>query len=233
MSVYAHAHQGQLGHGHSHTLWRVVGGILLLLIFFFSGLSQVSQPAPVSCIPPQCSQPPPSQPLVSNPGTYTSSQYGFTVNYPGNRDAPTQKTKYSVSWSGTLSDGSDVEWTIVGGTPRGRSAQQIVSDLQSSNFPDAQQAYTIPGASVGYQPGYGNVYDVNVAPGGGQSVHDRLIVMAAIRGNLAIALVGLGPYEHVTRSNSDHPNPAETPLVNLGDFHETLQSVTWPGQPTL
>jgi hypothetical protein len=108
-----------------------------------------------------------------------------------------------------------------------------VEDAQSNNFGDATYAYTIPGAQIGYTPGYGNVYDLSVAPNGGASVHERLIIIAAVKGNVAVVFVGMGPFQKTDPQTDDHPNPAETPLVSLGDVEENLESVTWPGDSPL
>jgi hypothetical protein len=129
-----------------------------------------------------------------------------------------------------LSDGSELSWSLTGMPAGGRSAQQIVASTQSAEFPDAQQAYIVPDASLGYTVGYGTVYDVSISPGNGQSVHDRLLIIAAIRRGLAVVLVGLGPYQTSSPSSGGQPNPADTPLVQLGDFEENANSVTWPGE---
>ena len=129
-----------------------------------------------------------------------------------------------------MSDGSDVSWSFTGTKANGLGPQQIVSQSQSAHFPDAQQAYTVPDASLGYNLGYGNVYDVTISPADGQSVHDRLLVFASIRHGVAVVLIGLGPYQKSKPSNDSQPNPAETPLVELGDFEENINSVTWKGE---
>jgi len=143
---------------------------------------------------------------------------------------PSHISATAIAWDGTLSDGSDVSWSLTGMAANGRSAQQIVDAAQSAHFPDAQQAYTVPDASLGYTLGYGNVYDVTVSPADGQSVHDRLLVFAAIRHGIAVVLIGLGPYRQSSPSNDSQPNPAQTPLVELGDFEENVNSVTWHGE---
>lgn len=232
MIGYASIHSG---HHHGGFLRWIVGSIVLLVLTsLLSLLSQLSQPTPSSCVGPQCRVPPPQHGSLSAPAVYTSSKYGFSVEYSssGAGGGPSQTNASSISWDGTLSDGSEVSWTILGGPAKGQSAQQIASGLQSANFPDAQSVYTIPGAAVGYTPGYGAVYDLTASPSNGQVVHDRVVIMVGIRGNLAIAVAGVGPYRQSTPSDG-HPNPADTPLVNLGDFEESTNSVTWPGEPSL
>ena len=213
--------------------WLLSGGGIFILMVLFQIFSRLSQPSAISCTPPQCVVPPPQQTPLSPPRRDTSSQYGVSLEYSTANITPSQTTASSISWDAQLNDGSEVSWTALGGKANGRSASQIVNDVQSSNFPDAQEAYSIPDASVGYTLGQGKVYDITIAPANGQAEHDRLVVMAAVKGGLAVIIAGYGPYEQSSPNSSGHPNPAETPLVHLGDFEETSMSVTWPGEPPL
>jgi hypothetical protein len=203
---------------------------LFILSLLFQFIAALLQPSPVSCGPPQCTLPPARHGPVAAPKRYTSSRYGFSLNYSTTNIKPSQTTDSSIVWQGQLSDGSQLSWSVSGTPANGRSPQQIVQSTQSANFADAQQDYVIPGASLGYNRGYGAVYDVTVSPGDGSSEHDRLLVYAVTRNGLAVVMTGLGPYQHSSPSNSSQPNPAETPLVELGDFEENINTVTWPGQ---
>lgn len=230
MAVFASTMSAPHRHGFLRWIVSTVGVFILVMVF--SSLSQLNQSGPVTCTPPQCHAPPPQQGSLPSPDRYTSSKYGFSLLYSPHIP-PSQTTSGSIAWDGTLSNGSEVSWTVSGGPANGKSAQQIAGDAQAANFPDAQADYTIPRAELGYMPGYGMVYDVSVAPGNGQAVHDRLIVVAAIRGGLAVVLIGLGPYQQSSPSSDSHPNPAATPLVDLGEFEESMNTVTWPGEPPL
>jgi hypothetical protein len=230
MAVYGTTMHRQSG---GFLRWLLSGGGLFLLMLIFQVYSRSQQPSPVSCAPPACVIPPPQQKPLSPPHRFTSSKYGFSLEYSTENISPAQTTATSISWDAQLNDGSEVSWTILGGSPGGKSASQIVDDVQSRNFPDAQPAYSIPGASVGYTPGTGRVYDVSIAPANGQAVHDRLVVIASIKKGLAVVVAGYGPYEQSSPHTSGHPNPAETPLVHLGDFQEAAMSVTWPGDRPL
>jgi len=218
---------------HGILRWIFSGGGLFLLVVLFQAYSALSQPSPVSCSQPSCTAPPPKQQPIPPPSHYTSSKYGFSLEYSTENITPSQTTSDSISWDGQLSDGSEVSWTVLGGLAGGKTPDQIVSDIQNKNFPDAQAAYNIPDASVGYTLGSGTIYDVNIAPANGQAVHDRLVVMAAVKNGLAVVIVGYGPYQRSDPKTADHPDPANTPLVSLADFEETAMSVTWPGDKPL
>ena len=208
--------------------WIIAALGLVLLSLLCTIIAGLQQPGPVSCVPPQCTLPPAKQGPLSAPDVYTSSRYGFSLDYSANTIQPSQITDSSISWAGQLSDGSEVSWSLTGMPANGRSAQQIVESVQSTTYPDAQQAYTVPDASLGYTVGYGNVYDVTVSPGNGSSEHDRLLIFASIKRGLAVVMVGLGPYVQSTPQQDPQSNPADTPLVELREFEENVDSVTWP-----
>jgi hypothetical protein len=210
--------------------WVLGAVFLLVLSLIFNFISSILQPSPSSCSSQQCTLPPPKQGPLSPTNHYTSSRYGFTVDYSTTNITPSKTSASSIAWDGTLSDNSDVSWSLTGMPASGRSAQQITESTQSSAYPDAQQAYVIPDAALGYTPGYGAVYDVTVSPANGQSQHDRLVVVTAIRNGVAVVLVGLGAYQSSGPGSSSQPNPADTPLVELGDFEENINSVTWSGE---
>ena len=237
MATYAPATHAQLrsslGHRTGGHHWLLAIGLILLGMIVLGELANTQAPAPVHCRPPACTLPPPRvQPLVDG-STYTSSQYGYSLQYSTQNITPSQVTGSTIAWDATLQDNSEVSWAFTGTNPQGRGAQTIVGDVQANNFPDATLAFTIPGADIGYTPGYGNVYDLTTSPGNGQAVHQRLVVMAAIKRGIAVVVVGLGPYQQTDPQSDGHPSPADTPLVHLGDFQESLESVTWPGDPKL
>jgi len=216
-----------------HHPWLMALAILILAVIGLAILGAAQTPINTKCTGLSCTVPGPRAHALAPPTRYTSSAYGFSLDYSTSNVTPSDMNDHSISWDAQLNDGSEVTWTFSGTNPNGRDAHQIVDDTQSSNFVDATPAYTIPGADVGYTPGYGNVYDLSVAPNGGASVHDRLIIIAAIKGNVAVVFVGLGPFRKTDPQTDDHPNPAETPLINLGDVDLSLKSVIWPGDPAL
>jgi hypothetical protein len=238
MGVFSPAMHGDLRQAMPHKTrkhhpWLMALGIIILGVVALGVLGSIEQPGPVNCTPPSCVVPPPHRQPLTGPHHFVSSTYGFSLDYSTANIDPSKVTDSSIAWDGTLGDSGEVFWEFAGVHPHGRSEQQIVDDIQNSNFPDATLAYTIPGADIGYTPGYGNVYDLSEAPGGGAAVHERLIVIAAIKRGVGVVMAAVGPYQQTNPHDDGHPNPADTPLVNLGDFEENLKSVTWKGDPPL
>ncbi len=163
-------------------------------------------------------------------GRYTSSAFGFTVDYPADA-APSSEDAQSVQWSNE-GRGSNGPWGIElsGETANGRTPAQIVDALQQSQFSGAILAFNISGAEIGYADGYGNVYDVVVAPVGGQQQHERVLIEAAIRDGIAVDLVAFSDF---TPDKNYHPSPAQ--LLPAIEFSADLfaNSVTWQGEPQL
>jgi len=102
--------------------------------------------------------------------------------------------------SGTLDgkavtvDGGTVQFLGVGGvgaTP----AREVVSSLVQKAASTAQLVYEVPDALVGYQGGYGAVYQVNTISASGTAVSDRLFVAAAVEGGEAVVVWAYGPYD--------------------------------------
>lgn len=238
MAAFAPAAHRQYAAAHphkSHRFLRWLGGLVVVLIGI--GIQSLAagllSPSPVSCSPPACSVPPPRAAVSPAIHHYTSSTYGYSLDYSTANITPSQKTGSAISWDAQLGDGSEVAWSFHGLRPGGRDAQQLVQDIQGSNYPDASFAYTIPQADLGYTPGYGNVYDLTESPGNGQVLHERLLVIAAVKHNVAVVFLGIGPYRQTSPNSDGHPNPASTPLVNLGDVDTSLKSVVWKDDPAL
>lgn len=235
--MYQLATGSQMRDAHPHPVGRLLRWLLSIVVLIiamggFGVISALQSPGTVTCAPPACPIPPPRVHTLTAAQRYTSSTYGYSVEYSTARITPASTNASSIAWDAQLEDGSEIAWSFHGINAQGHGAQQIVGDVQSSNFADANRAFAIPGAEIGYTSGYGNVYDLQVSPGTGQSVHDRLIIMAAVKRGVAVIFVGVGPYKQ-TNQKDGHPNPADTPLVALGDVEQSLESVAWKGDPPL
>jgi hypothetical protein len=213
---------GALGTGlaASAVVLGVVG--LLLTPATRAACRTLCAPPPPPCLGFSCRHVSSAPPLKSS-STYTSSAFGFSVNY--SRFSPSSEDAQSVEWD--LSAGSG-QYTVVvtAGRANGRGADRVVRDVVNSNFPDYSGVYSVPGAEVGYVPGSGAVYDEQVASFFGSAADTRLVVMASVRGGLTIVVVGDGD---AASSSGDHPDPSGLPVSS---FLDTLTNGTrWPGQP--
>lgn len=197
-------------------VWLLVLGAGGYLIVVLAALAVILAPTQTSCQEPCLT--PPVAPALPPPQQYKSSAYGYSLEYYG--AAPTVEDSKTVRWS--LNGGWGYGFT--GEPAQGRSAEQMVEQVQRTQYPDAVFVFQIPAAGLGYNAGYGAVYDLNVNPGTGQPAHARLILIASVKRDLAIEMIALGPYEPETKG---HPNPAATWLAHM--LGGVVNSVVFPG----
>ena len=210
--------------------WGLVIGLAVIAVVAAGVIGwAIGQRLAESCSGPECG--PLSAPLA--PALpYTSSRYKFSLDATGHC--------LSVGMPVTGHDDASIDWTLkfpaasVGDWPvnlhgepaDGREAQPIVESLKDAKYADAQFAYSIPMADIGYAPGYGAVYDLQIGAGSAQPVHARVVLIAAVKGDLAIVFDSVGPFDS---QKLGHPFPAQTHGVVC--YSPTINSVTWPGEP--
>lgn len=178
-----------------------------------------------------CYRPPTGPPLQTG-HQYTSSQFGFTLTYydvPGAGSPSVGNQPDSL----TLDYGKDGILQFEGVAASGQTPQQVVEAWVSNHLPDAQQAYVVPNAAVGYQIGYGAAYDVAPQSGSGSGAATRAIVSAAVKGKVAVLSIVTGEYHKYSFEdgglNDGHPSPADTIAAFFAD--PDVNTVLWPGDP--
>lgn len=178
--------------------------------------------------PPDCGRPPTGLPVATNP-RFTPPGGEFSVSYP----APGAAYDVTVD-----ADGVTAVWTAGdGGTLRlfsqaadGRNAEQVAGSLMEDLFPDARIAYQLPNATVGYQPGYGQVADFQPMVASYQSNLLRVIIVVAVKNDLALIALAAGPFHAFTPSFGPGP-PSPANLQIAQDMGKYVNSFTWRGDP--
>ena len=188
--------------------------------------SSVEPTARYSC-PPDCGSPPTGNPVQANP-RYVAADESFSVSYPAEGSAYTITTHADgVSAVYTGGDGGTME--LFGVPAEGRPAEEVVDGLLKEKQPDATVAYVLPNATVGYQLGYGEVLDV-YPPGGASGSRTRIVVMAAVKNDLALIGVAIGPYHKF--APGDGPGvPSGANLELAQDLGKFINSFMWQGDP--
>lgn len=203
-------------------LWTAGLAIALFLLTFVN--TRVDEEPRYLC-PPDCGRPPTGLPVSTNP-IFTAADGEFSVSYPAPGAA------YEVT---TEADGVTAKWTVGdGGTLRlfgtpaaGRDARQVVDDVIAEAFPDAVVAYELPNATVGYELGYGVAADF--APPN-RSDPLRVMVIAAVKNDLALVAVAEGPYRQFRPGFGPGP-PSPANLQIAQDMGKYLDSFSWQGDP--
>ncbi|WP_445165402.1 hypothetical protein ACTXG7_15910 [Mycolicibacterium sp. Dal123E01] len=179
-----------------------------------------------SC-PPDCGRPPTGAPVQASP-RFVSADGEFSVSYP----AP--GTAYDVSLeddgvSATYLGGDGGVMELFGVPAEGRSPDDVIDDLLKARQPDATVAYVLPNTTVGYQLGFGEVLDV-YPQSGTAATRTRLVLMAAVKNDLALVGVAIGPFRKFAPGNGPGvPSGANLELAQ--DLGKYVNSFLWKGDP--
>lgn len=226
----ATAHPWERGSTGRLAIWLFVGAVLFVAIAAAGAIVWAAGQEPTPCSDPTCGTPPIAAPLEA-PDPFQSESFGYALDASGGcsptRLTISERSSDGVRWTLHFPELAVTDWPIeVRGVPAANlSANQLVDQVVAARYAGAAYAYSIPMAEIGFQPGYGAVYDLYVGAGSATPIHARAIVMTAVKGDLAIILDSLGPWYG---KQSGHPNPAQTksPIC----FSSILTSVTWPGE---
>jgi hypothetical protein len=103
--------------------------------------------------------------------------------------------------------------------------------LIAEHYPDAEVAYQIPNAMVGYQPGYGVVMDEYPQDFNGEYTRLRLVALCAVKYDYALIAAAIGPYHEFTPDfGTGHPSAANLALaLDIGKY---VNSFRWRGAPS-
>jgi hypothetical protein len=207
-------------------VWAVVLATGLMILSFVD--SRVSDVPTRYVCPPDCGRPPTGLPVTTNP-RFTASDGSFSVSYP------TPGTAYDVALepngvTAELTAGDGGTLRLFSQPTRGLDAEQIAKDLMQEGFPDAQVAYELPNATVGYQSGYGEVADFRPLAASGQSNLLRVIVIVAVKNDLALVAAAQGPFRRFSPTVGPGP-PSPANLQIAQDMGKYVNSFTWRGDP--
>jgi len=205
----------------------VLGMVLAMMALSLVSVEVSRSPNYYSC-PPDCGGPPTGLPVATNP-RFTAPDGSFSVSYP------TPDSAYRITTDAT---GVTAEWTAGdGGTMRffsvpaaGRTARQIADALMADEFPDAETAYELPNAILGYQPGYGRVADDWPKGTTNDAKRLRVIVIVAVKDDLGLVAGAVGPFHQFGPDFGPGP-PSPANLQIAQDMGKYVNSFTWREDP--
>lgn len=176
--------------------------------------------------PPDCGRPPTGLPVATNP-RFTAPDGSFSVSYP------TPGAAYDVvlepdGVTAELNAGDGGTLRLFSQPAQGRDARQVAGELMRDAFPDAKVAYELPNAMVGYQPGYGVAADFQPLAASSQSDLLRVIVVVAVKNDLALVAAAVGPFRQFTPSSGPGP-PSPANLQIAQDMGKYVNSFSWRG----
>lgn len=199
----------------------VAGGLVGL-----SGL--ISTPAAKYVCPPDCGSPPMNRAVEINP-RFTSADGAFSVSYPVEGSAY-QVSKHDDGITAVLQAGDGGTMQLFSRPAAGRTPKEIAVDLVNETFPDTKTAYEIPNTMIGYQHGYGLAADMWPQGAMSSSARMRVIVMVAVKNDLALIAGAVGPYRAFGPDfGSGKPSAANLQLaLDMGKY---VNSFSWRGDP--
>lgn len=178
--------------------------------------------------PPDCGQPPNGNPVMALP-RFDAADGTFSVSYPAPGSAYTVRTEArGVTATYTGGDGGVLQ--LFSESAAGRSAAEIVRDTLRRSNPNAKVAYRIPNAMVGYQPGYGEAADDWPQNTGTSSVRLRILVLAAVKNDVALIAFATGPFRAFGPDFGPGP-PSGANVEIAQDMGKYVNSFRWGGDP--
>ena len=203
-------------------LW-VVGLVTAMMVLTFIDKRVVD--APVYVCPPDCGHPPSGLPVSPNP-RFVAPDGAFSVSFPSPGPAYTVTTyDNGVSSQWVVGDGGTLR--LFGIPAQGRDARAVVDKYLADTFPEAAVAYELPNATAGYEPGYGVVADFQSQK---RTDSVRVIVISAVKSDLALVAVAQGPFRQFTPEFGPGP-PSPANLQIAEEMGKYLDSFSWRGDP--
>jgi hypothetical protein len=222
-----------------------VAAALTVAVVAVSAISVNVTPAAAHyACPPDCGRPPIGPPVGGEPGQaptpeppvatppnappvavqtyprFTSKDGAFSVAYLPAADVT--KTDDGITMTFDRIEG---EIRLFGTPANNRTPRQIVEQYIEKNYRTAKTAYQIPNAMVGYEPGYGEVDDFSNENPNATSTRGRLLVMTAVKNDLALVAVAEGPMVRFTPRTSAHPSAVNMIIAQL--MGNSVNSFTW------
>jgi hypothetical protein len=206
--------------------WGIGIGVVAAALLGISAM--VHKPSPRYACPPECGSPPMGKPVAINP-LFTAPDGSFSVSYPAAGAAYRVTTKPNgVTADFLAGDGGTLQ--LMSEPAAGRTPKEIAESLVRKTFPDARTAYEIPNAMVGYQPGYGLVADCWPQGANSNYARMRVIVMVAVRNDLALIAGAVGPF-HEFGPDSGMGKPSGANLQIALDMGKYVNSFRWRDDP--
>lgn len=214
---------------HGRLLTTLAAGVGVVVAAGVTASVLATPARPRYTCPPDCGRPPIGQPIDTNP-RFVSADGEFSVQYPG-PGSFYKATLYS-DWVALEYFGGDTGTLDLWGEPAGkRTPKQIVDKMIADYYPDAALEYEIPNAMVGYEPGYGAVFDQYPQDSSGEYTRLRLVTLCAVKNDYALVVSAVGPYHEFTPDfGTGHPSGANLALaLDMGKY---VNSFRWRSGPS-
>ncbi len=224
-------------------LIALIAGLALLTAALVI-VAVVEQPGPPPTCPPLGCQGPPVKhlpapqsavPVQDSAGRLYTSPSGFSVReFPlgTNFYPPMSATSDSVTFTYPFKAqyGGTSQLSIIGRRGGSATPQAVAAAEVNELAPNSTLDYVLPGAFVGYVPGFGEVVKTQVVSSSGTTATYELIVLAAVHRGFSIIVVAVGTLLSDVGPKSifynGHPTPAAINIAYVSD--PTINSIQFP-----
>lgn len=206
---------------HHHFL-SVVGTLLVVIVVAVTASAVLTRVTPQLC---HLSCGPDVGPSLAVPSAYTSSQYGYRVEYDSSTFVVSSHGPSSVQLVVPTSAANLVAFSATAGSNVSGAMSSAIGQLNTNVIQGLQAIGSVPGAEIGLVSGAGEAYSATfVPPNGGQSYPVSVVAMAATRGNLTLSVVAIG--------QQDLSSVADLPfgLANGGLLDGPVTDTIWPAR---
>ncbi|HKV21048.1 MAG TPA: zinc ribbon domain-containing protein [Mycobacterium sp.] len=209
---------------HSGLLSRLGAAVAVVLAAGVTVSALATPERPRYTCPPDCGRPPIGVPIDINP-RFVSEDGEFSVQYPS-PGSLYKVTLYSDWVSLEYLGGDTGTLDLWGELAEKRTAKEVIETMIAEYYPGATLAYEIPNAMVGYEPGYGGVYDDYPQDSSGVFTRLRLVALAAVKDGYALVATAVGPYHEFTPEfGTGHPSGVNLALaLDMGKY---VNSFRW------
>jgi hypothetical protein len=206
-------------------LFLIVVGVIVAVVIVGASLGAAAKrPVPTNC---HFSCGAFSGPRLVAPNVYTSSQFGYSVEYLPDSTKLADQSATGAEFDtddGVIffdgSSGSDVDGAVRDG----------VSNLNSAVIQDLQAVGSIRGAEIGLVPAKGTAYTANFVPqGGGGAFRVGVLVMAAAQGGVTVTATMISVY--YTTNDARFNNYQPYGMIDGAKFDYPITSLRFAGQP--
>jgi len=206
-------------------LFLIVVGLIVAVVVVGASLGAASKrPAPQNC---HFSCGAFTGPRLVAPNVYTSSQFGYSVEY-----LPDSTKLASQSATGAEFDTNEgvIFFDGARGTDVDGAVRTGVSNLNTAVIQDLQAVGPVRGAEIGLVPGKGTAYTANFVPqGGGGAFRVGVLVMAATQGGVTVTATMISVY--YTANDGRFNNFQPYGMIDGAKFDYPITALRFAGQP--
>jgi hypothetical protein len=165
-------------------------------------------------------------PRLVAPNVYTSSQFGYTIEYLPDS---TKLSDQSATGAEFDTDAGVIFFDGSQGTDVDGAIREGVSNLNTAVIQDLQAVGPVRGAEIGLVPAKGTAYTANFVPqGGGGAFRVGVLVMAATKGDVTVTTTMISVY--YTTNDSRFNNFQPYGLIDGTKFDYPITSLRFAGQ---